>query len=122
MAVYEGYQYQRQGKTITMTQLTAPAAETDTVKVLGIRNFLWQYTIATINTSVDVIAWGSLDNSNWFNLDVDTAVTQQTANGTYALCYQGEGEIGYTKFEFEAEVGGTDATIDVVFKPGGKEF
>lgn len=118
MAMYEGYQYMKQGKTISMTQLTA-TGDTDVVKVIGVKNFTWQYTVATIDTSVSVIAYGSLDNSNWFNLDVDEVATTQTSNGTYALHYDGDGEIAYTKFNFSAEVGGTAATIDAVFMPGG---
>ena len=118
MAVYEGYQYMKQGKTIAMTQLTA-AGDTDIVKVIGVRSFVWQYTIASINTSVSVIAYGSLDNTNWFNLDIDDVVTTQINNGTYALRYDGEGEVAYTKFTFDSEVGGTNATIDAVFMPAG---
>jgi len=121
MATIEGYQLMKRGATYTMTQLTAPG-DTDTVKVIGVKNFVWQYTIASIDTSVDVIAYGSLDNSNWFNLDVDDVVTTQTANGTYALRYDGDGEVAYTKFNFNAEVGGTAATVDVIFMPGGTAF
>ena len=121
MAVYEGYQYMKQGKTIAMTQLIA-AGDTDVVKVIGVKNFTWQYTIASINTSVSVIAYGSLDNTSWFNLDIDDVATVQTANGTYALHYDGDGEIAYTKFTFSAEAGGTAATIDAVFMPGGTAY
>ena len=118
MATYEGYQYMKQGKTITFTQLIA-AGSTDSVKVIGCKNFAYQYTIAAINTNVIVRAEGSLDNSNWFNLDIDDVNTTQTANGAYAFQYDGDGEIAYTRFTWVSEAGGTAATIDVVFMPAG---
>lgn len=118
MSEYEGYQYMKQGKTITFTQLTA-AGSTDSVKVLGVKSFTFAYTVASINTSVTVRAEGSLNDSNWFNLDIDDSNTIETANGTYAFQYGGNGELAYTRFTFVSEVGGTAATIDVVFLPAG---
>lgn len=118
MAIYEGYEYAKQGKAISMTQLTAPG-DTDTVKVMGVKSFVWQYKIASINTSVTVAAYGSLDGTNWFNLDANDATTTKTSNGVYAMSYNGNGEIAYTKFTFISEAGGTSATIDVVFMAGG---
>ncbi len=114
----EGYKLMKQGKIKTFTQLTA-AGTTEAVKVISIKNFAYQYTIAAINTSVDVRVEGSLDNSNWFNLDIDDTDTTQTSNGTYAFQYDGDGEIAFTRFYFVSEVGGITATIDVIIMMGG---
>jgi len=118
MAVIQGYKNMKRGATESFTQLTA-AGSTDSVKVIGCKNFIYQYTIASINTNVVVRAEGSLDNTNWFNLDTDDADTTQTANGTYAFQHDGDGELCYTRFTFVSESGGTAATIDVVIMIGG---
>lgn len=118
MAVIEGYQYMGQGKTYSFPQLTAPGS-TDVIRVSGCKNFIYQYTVASIDTNVVVRAEGSLDNSNWINLDVDNADTTVTTNSTDGFHYDGDGELSYARFRFISESGGTAATIDVIIKIGG---
>ena len=108
----EGYQHKDQGTNIVQTQLTAPGTG-EVIKTIGVNEITAQYKIAAIDTSVAVRLEGSLDNTNWGNLDADEADTTQTANGTYFLNYKGK--IPYVRFNFVSEAGGTGATIDVVF-------
>ena len=116
MAVLEGYKYVKDPDGIALTQLVA-AGVTDTIKTLGFDEITAQYTIATINTTVVVRLEGSIDNSSWFNLDFDEQDTTQTANGTYALKY--DGKVPFIRFRFVSETGGTAATIAVVIYLGG---
>ena len=110
------YQYMKQGKSYTFSQLTAPGS-TDSLFIGNCSSICFQYVIASINTSVTVRIEGSLDNSNWFNLDIEDGDTDQVANGTYSFYF--EGEVSYARFTFVSEAGGTAATIDVVAYAGG---
>jgi len=110
MATIKGYKYRDQGLTYTNAQLVA-AGDTDVVDMSGCNGIVFQYVVAAKNTSVTVRASGSHDNSSWFNLDFDNTDTTHTANGTYAMQY--DGRVAYTKFTFVSEAGGTDVTVDV---------
>jgi hypothetical protein len=46
-------------------------------------NAVFQVTVTTIGTNVVVRFEGSLDATNWFNLDSNNVDTTITANGTY---------------------------------------
>ena len=67
-----------------------------------------QYTVEDVNTDVIVVASGSLDASGWFNPNPSGTLTRRTANGTYALRFDGMAK--YVVFSFESESGGTTAT------------
>ena len=91
-------------------QLTAAGA-TDHIDVSPVIHHTLQYKVANKNTSVTVRAEGSLDGTNFFNLDSSNSDTTKTANGTYAFVF--EGAITYIRFTFVSEEGGSAATIDV---------
>lgn len=93
------------------TQLTAPG-NTQWLDVSQYRAITCQYRIANINTSVDVRVEGSLDGTNGFNMN--TANTTRTTNGTFAFILASVA-IYRVRFVFDSEVGGTNATIDVIF-------
>ena len=102
-------------QTNTWAQLTA-AGSTAALFVLGNAYHTIAYTVAAINTSVTVKAEGSLDNTNWFNLDSQDATTTKIANDTYGMVF--EGQIAYIRFTFVSEVGGTNVTIDAKYLGG----
>jgi len=120
------YEYVGRNQVIEFTQLTAASTGTEAIDLRtqdgkGIyTDVLFAGTVASINTSVSICLQGSLDNSNWFNLDVDEGLDKYTANGTYGIRYEGSGEVIFIRYYFYAEVGGTDATIDVKAKIFGK--
>lgn len=103
--------YGRYGVMITHAwdQLTAPGA-TDHIKVERVKVHTIQFKLANKNTSVTVRGEGSLDGTNWFNLDSTNSDTTVSANGTYAFTF--EGSITYIRFNFVSESGGTAATLD----------
>lgn len=107
----QGYQYGDTGRTITHAQLTV-AGSCEAIKLHGCEGIVYQYKVASINTNVVIRAEGSNDNTNWFNLDPDETDITQTANGTYAIRY--DGEVPYVRFTFVSEAGGAAATIDVI--------
>ena len=126
MADINAFLYVGDNKVISLTQLTAASTGTEAINLKSedsksiYTNVLFAITIAAINTDVSVCIQGSLDNVNWFNVDVDEGYEKYTANGTYAMRYDGEGEILYLRLYFYAETGGTDATIDCKAKVFGK--
>lgn len=93
-------------------QLTA-AGNTDSHKVVGFTDHLFTVTVANKNTSVDYNVQGTIDNTNWF--DLETSDVQQTANGTYYLSYNGLALVS-VRGSFRAEVGGTDVTLDIAYQ------
>ncbi len=126
MADKKAFQYAVDNSIIEFDQLTAGATATSAIDLRSedkretYLNVLFQYVIAAINTNVAITVQGSLDNVNWFNLHEDDSNTTKTANGVYAIMYQGAGEVNYIRFYFVSEAGGTAATIDVKAKIYGK--
>jgi len=118
---YKAQDYAPSNSIITFPQLTA-TGRTDHIELLshdGLMYWssaLFVATIAGMTTSVDIILEGSLDGINWFYLSNDDDAINYTADGTYALRWEGTGEINFIRFYFETETGGTAATIDVVAK------
>lgn len=99
----------------TWSQLTAPGI-TSPLYVMDYSKHTFQYKVASINTNVKVAASGSLDNTNWFNLDANDALSTHTSNGTYGMTF--DGVVKYTLFSFMEETGGTSATVDVKYLGG----
>lgn len=99
----------------TWAQLTAPG-NTPSLYVISNSKHTFQYKVANINTSLKVAASGSLDNTDWFNLDANDALTQHTSNGTFGMVF--DGKIKYTLFSLIEEVGGTDVTVDAKYLGG----
>jgi len=125
--IHNAYEYVARNSAITLPQLTAAATGTEVIDLRTqdgkgmYMNILFQYTIAAINTNVAVRLEGSLDNVSWFHLHGDDGNLTKTANGTYAMMYQGLGEINYIRFYFVSETGGTDATINAKAKIFGTQ-
>ena len=70
---------------IVATLGTLTTAGTTDFQALGTQdNIVFQVTVATIGTNVVIRLEGSLDATNWFNLDALEADTTLTANGTTA--------------------------------------
>ena len=111
MATIKAYKNRDNGQPYTFTTLAAPGATSDVLDMGGCEDIVFQYTIATMNTTVVVRGEGSLDNSSWFNLDTDEQDTTQTADGTYAMQYSGR--VGFVRFRFVSETGGTAATVAI---------
>ena len=126
MADIKVYEYVGANEVITLTQLTAASSGTEAIDLrTDDRKKVWTdllfaVTIAAITTSVEVCLQGSLDNVSWFNLDLDEGYEKFTANGTYAIRYQGDGEVIYVRLYFYSETGGTAATVDSKAKIFGK--
>lgn len=113
-------------KQTSITQLTA-AGQTVATNVSSFKNVGYSFTVASINTNVVVGMQGTIDDSNWFEMSLDsTAVTGAsylanrvtiTANGTYYI-YARNVNVSQVRFNFISELGGTAATIDVDFMAG----
>lgn len=99
----------------TFTTLTAPG---NSLPVGGNGNSLHTFfvTIANINTSVTIKFEGSVDKTNWANLDDEEALLTYTTNGTRKVWFTGLTK--YVRVVFVSEVGGTAATIAVKYIGG----
>ena len=122
MATYIASHYAPNNQFVTLAQITAAATASDTIqmftddgKIIYV-SAIFAVTVAAINTNVVVRIEGSLDNVSWFNVDEDEADMTYTANGTYGIRYQGQGEIRYLRLYWVSESGGTAATIDTTVK------
>ncbi len=124
--LYKAQDYAPANMLMTFDQLTA-AGSTGSIKMLSddnlycYTNVVFQATIAAINTTVNLVIEGSLDDLNWFYLDEGDNYLTYTANGTHALQWEGTGEVNYVRFTFVSETGGTDATVDAVAKVFGQK-
>ena len=94
-------------------QLTAPG-NSEAIDVKGFLSHSWQYTISNINTNAVVRVEGSIDGTNYYNLDQDGDTTK-TANGTYGFKLS-DTPLFKVRFVFVSESGGTDAVIDSYYE------
>lgn len=97
-------------------QLTA-AGSTEALDVTPYSEHTFQIVVATIDTTVNVRTEGSVDGTNWFNLDDTGADTQYSANGAY-LMHKSGFRCRWVRFTFVSEAGGAAATIDVDYTGG----
>ena len=95
----------------TFVQLIAPGV-TAAVDASEVNNHVFQIKVAAINTSVDVNIEGSLDGTNYFQ--IKAADVQYIANGAYYIS-ENDLQVKFVRFSFVSEVGGTAATLDVVY-------
>lgn len=75
-------------------------------------NAVFQVTVSSIGTNVVIRLEGSLDATNWFNLDANNVDTTITANGTYAYALA-QAPVVYLRGRLVSVSGGTPS---VVFK------
>ena len=95
----------------TFTQLTAPG-NTAEVNVNAINNHVFQVKLANKDTNVDVNIEGSLDGTNFFVIKASDV--QYTTNGNYFIT-ETDLQVKFIRFSFVSEIGGTAATLDVVY-------
>jgi len=95
----------------TLGTLTAAGA-TDFANSSRADNAVFQVTVTTIGTNVVVRFEGSLDATNWFNLDSNNVDTTITANGTYGYSMM-QAPVAYMRGRLVSLSGGTPS---VVFK------
>lgn len=91
------------------TQLTAPGA-TDPLEVKSLKYHTLAYVITSINTNVVLRAEGSIDGTNWFNLDGQNTDVTVSSNMTDAFVFFGN--LSYIRGLFVSETGGTAAKVD----------
>lgn len=73
----------------------------------------YQVTVTDIGTNVVVRFEGSLDNTNFFNLDQGGADTTITANGTYGFALNGC-PVKHIRLRLVSLSGGTPSVATVV--------
>jgi len=91
------------------TQLTAPG-NTDPLEVKSLKYHTLAYTITAIDTNVVLRAEGSIDGTNWFNLDGNDTDVTVSSNQTNAFVFFGN--LSYIRGVFVSETGGTAAKVD----------
>lgn len=98
-------------------ELTAPGTSASK-DASDYENHTFQITIAGIDASVDIQMEGSLDGSNWFNLDDSGNATQYTANGTY-LMHKSNFRMSEVRVNFVSESSSpSSATVNVTYMGG----
>lgn len=97
--------------TAALTSLTA-AGTTSSVKV-NAQAVTFQVTVSSIGTNVKVRFEGSLDDTNFFNLDQDELDTTITANGTRGFPLNGC-PVEYVRLRLVSLSGGTPTVACVV--------
>jgi len=97
--------------TAALTSLTA-AGTTNSIKV-NAQAVTFQVTVSSIGTNVVVRFEGSLDDSNFFNLDQDELDTTITANGTRGFALNGC-PVEYVRLRLVSLTGGTPTVACVV--------
>ncbi len=102
-------------KVVAFAALDTPAQETAVVDARCSYTHTLQYSIANINSSVTLKAWGSLDGILWFLLDQWTVLSSQPQDGVREI---DAFAASFLKFEFDAELGGVTATITFLYRGG----
>ena len=92
--------------------LTEPGA-TSAKECIGYVKHTIQLKIENVNTSVTVRVEGSLDGEEWFNLDAEDSDLIIDEGGVYGMFF--EGSVGYIRFMFVSEDGGTDAILTATY-------
>jgi len=95
----------------SLTTLTA-VGTTTAVEVTS-NAVTFQVTVTDINTNVVVRFEGSLDNTNFFNLDQGGADTTITTNGTYGFALNGC-PVKYIRLRLVGISGGTPSVASLV--------
>ena len=88
------------------------AGVTSSVQTAGV-DLLFQVTVSSIGTNVVVRFEGSLDDTNFFNLDQDELDTTITANGTRGFALNGC-PVEYVRLRLVSLTGGTPTVACVV--------
>lgn len=95
-------------------QLTAPGS-TSAFSLVGYNKATVSVVVASINTNVVLRVEGSMNGTNWFNLNASNVDTTITANGTYG--FNASSVVADSiRLTFVSESGGTAATIDATVR------
>ncbi len=95
--------------------LTAPAQVTPVATVLDYNKITAEYIIANIDTSVDLILWGSIDRGiSFFPIWEDTIDNTELQTDAVII----EGKFDQIYGEFEGEAGGVAATVTFKIEAG----
>ena len=97
--------------TVALTSLTA-AGVTPSVKVTA-ESLTFQITTSGVSTNVVVRMEGSLDNTNFFNLDGGEADTTLTADGTFGYALSNV-PVKHVRVRLVSISGGTPTVSSVV--------
>ena len=97
--------------TVGLTSLTA-AGTTQSIQVQA-SEITFQVTVSSIGTNVVVRFEGSLDGTNFFNLDEDAEDTTITANGTTGYSLSGT-PIEHVRLRLVSLSGGTPTVATVI--------
>jgi len=73
-------------------------------------NAVFQVTVSSIGTNVVIRLEGSLDATNWFNLDSNNVDTTITANGTYGYALV-QVPVPYLRGRLVSLSGGTPSVV-----------
>lgn len=95
--------------------LDTPGQVTPTRDTRDFRNHTVPYIIANINTSVDLIVWGSIDGANPFPMDSWTVLAADPQTNAREIS---NFQVTYIYCEFDAEVGGAAATVTFQLSSG----
>jgi len=92
---------------------TLTATGTTTAVKVNANQITFQVTVSSIGTNVQVRFEGSLDNTNYFNLDDEAQDTTITANGTTGYSLTGT-PVEYVRLRLLSISGGTPAVATKV--------
>ncbi len=106
MSVYEAWDYAPTGKVLSLGAQAVGVAS-DSIRVQGLDNVLLESTVASIGTNVVLRVEGSLDDTNWFNLDAAGIDTTVTANGIIAMLAELEKVIPFVRLFWISSSGGS---------------
>ena len=98
-------------ETETLTTLTE-AGVTDSVLCAGV-DICFQVVVSSISANVVIRFEGSLDDTNFFNLDQSNSDTTITANGTYGFALNGC-PVRYLRLRLVSISGGTPSVACIV--------
>lgn len=85
---------------------------TDSAQTAGV-SLLFQITTSGVSTNVVIRMEGSLDDTNFFNLDENELDTTLTANGTFAFALNGT-PVKFVRVRLVSISGGTPTVASVV--------
>lgn len=97
--------------TVALTSLTSTGV-TPSVKVVS-ESLTFQITTSGVSTNVVIRMEGSLDDTNFFNLDENELDTTLTANGTFAFALNGT-PVKFVRVRLVSISGGTPTVASVV--------
>ena len=119
MSDHEGYQYRDKGIEIDLGSQTVAVAS-EVIKVIGCEEITLFFTVASIGTNVVCRMQHSTEETNWVHADPDGIDETWTANGTYAIRYDGCASTGYVRGLWVSTSTGTP-TISIKARLGGKK-